>query len=941
MAGRARPLFRDADRCVPESGKVWEEKAMGEVAESGRLEEAETRGVPWKLWGPYLSERQWGTVREDYSENGDAWGYFTHDQARSRAYRWGEDGLAGVCDDRQRLCFALALWNGRDPILKERLFGLSNAEGNHGEDVKEYYFYLDSTPTHSYMKYLYKYPQAAYPYDDLVRTNRSRTREEFEYELLDTGVFHEDRYFDVFVEFAKAAPEDLLIRITAANRGPEPAVLWLLPHLWFRNTWATGELPEKPVLRQAAGGSGLLSLEAEHAELGAYCWCCEGADELLFTENVTNTERIFGTPNAGPYVKDAFHRFLIAGERAAVNPGREGTKAAAVYRRVVEAGGAAVVRLRLGRRTQTADPAHERGTPFGDAYDRIFEARIREADAFYEELSPPALSDDQKNVMRQALAGMLWTKQYYYFDVDKWLAEHQAHPLLGGSRAIRNREWFHMVNDDIISMPDKWEYPWYAAWDLAFHTYPLNIVDHAFARRQLDLMLSEVYLHPSGQIPAYEWNFGDVNPPVHAIATLLNFNTERALDGRGDVEYLKSAFQRLLLNFTWWVNRKDVSGRNLFSGGFLGLDNIGVFDRSARLPTGGHLEQADGTAWMALFSQNMLEIALELSLHDRAYEDMAGKFLEHFFWIAAAMDRAGDNRDELWDEEDGFFYDLLRLPDGTAQRLKVQSLVGLLPLCASTVVSRDIIARNPRFLERAREFIRRHRQILGTLHPPEKPGENGFHLLSILDERKLRRVLARMLDEEGFLSPHGIRSLSKWHQDHPFVFSVHGEEHRVEYLPAESNTGMFGGNSNWRGPVWFPVNLLIIRALFQLHLYYGEGFAVECPTGSGRRMTLREVGLELTRRLTGIFLRGPDGRRPVYGGTEKFQSDPHWRDLILFYEYFHGDNGAGLGASHQTGWTGMVARLIQTAAYLQEPGLRDRERRIGTGIYRRSDEERR
>jgi hypothetical protein len=844
--------------------------------------------------------------------------------------------LAGVSDDKQRLCFSLALWNTQDPILKERLFGLSNAEGNHGEDVKEYYFYLDSTPTHSYMKYLYKYPHAAFPYRDLVQTNRGRNRQEMEYELLETGVFNDDRYFDVFVEYAKAAPDDLLIRVTACNRGPEEAPLHVLPHLWFRNSWAPGDSPVKPLLRQMDGRGGQTAIAAEHPELGAYTLHCEGAEELLFTENETNAERIFGIPNPTPFVKDAFHNYLIGGRQEAVNPKKQGTKVAALYRLTVGAGQSATIRLRLREASLPRSQDRSGLEVFGSGFEQVFAARIREADLFYEDITPPGLDDDRRNVMRQAMAGMLWTKQYYYFDVDRWLAENKAHPLLDGQRETRNRDWFHMANDNIISMPDKWEYPWYAAWDLAFHTIPLNIIDHDFARQQLDLMLSGFYLHPSGQIPAYEWNFGDVNPPVHAIATLLNYTVEKHTDCRDEVDYLKSAFQKLLLNFTWWVNRKDPSGRNLFSGGFLGLDNIGVFDRSAKLPTGGYLEQADGTAWMALYCQNMLEIALEISLHDPAYQEMAGKFLEHFFWIAAAMDRAGEHQDELWDEEDGFFYDLLRLPDGSAQRIKVRSMVGLLPLCAATVISRQIIEKNPRFLGRARQFLTRHKQVLSTIHPPEKPGENGTHLLCILNEVKLRRVLTRMLDEERFLSPYGIRSLSKVHKDHPYVFNVHGEEYRVEYLPAESNTGMFGGNSNWRGPVWFPVNLLIIRGLFQLHLYYGEDFKIECPTGSGRFMTLREVAFDLIHRLESIFLRDPEGRRPVYGGAEKFQSDPHWRDHILFYEYFHGDKGAGLGASHQTGWTGIIARLIQVAGYLEKQVIPKGYTRPGMMNYRRS-----
>jgi hypothetical protein len=894
--------------------KPEEASIMSSTAEDRRLHESREKGIVWKKWGPYLSERQWGTVREDYSENGDAWSYFTHDQARSRAYRWGEDGLAGLSDDKQRLCFCLALWNGKDPILKERLFGLTNSEGNHGEDVKEYYFYLDSTPTHSYMKYLYKYPQDAYPYDDLIRTNKARTRREMEYELIDTGVFDGDRYFDVFVEYAKESPEDILISITAHNRGPETATLHVLPTLWFRNTWSWREGVQKPVLRAVPGKKGVSVIEAEHPVLGRRFLVCEGEVPLLFTENETNRARIFGDPNAGPYVKDGINDFVVLGRQSAVNPGGTGTKAAPHCELEVGAGKIARVRLRL-----TDTPPGEMRTPFGNGFDNVFSLRLREADEFYKNITPPSLSEDEGRVMRQALAGMLWSKQYYYFELDIWLAEHGAHPLLGGRRSMRNREWFHMVNDDIISMPDKWEYPWYAAWDLAFHAIALQMVDYDFAKQQLDLMLSEAYLHPSGQIPAYEWNFGDVNPPVHAFATLFNFMSERELKGGGDTEYLKTAFQKLLLNFTWWVNRKDENGDNIFSGGFLGLDNIGVFDRSALLPTGGHLEQADGTAWMALYCQNMLEIALEIASHDRSYEALATKFLEHFLWIAASMDRVGDNQDELWDEEDGFFYDLLKLPDGSAKRIKVRSMVGLLPLCAATVVSGETVRQFPRFLERAREFVARHKELLVNIHPVEKPGEQGRYLLSALNEQKLRRVLARMLDEERFLSPYGVRSLSRWHLDHPFVMNVHGEEFKVKYLPAESDTGMFGGNSNWRGPVWMPVNLLVIRGLLQHYLYYGDTFTVECPTGSGRQMSLCQVAAELTRRLSRIFLRDDEGKRPVYGGNRKFQTDPYWRDYVLFYEYFHGDNGAGLGASHQTGWTGVVAKLIQIQGFLDSP----------------------
>ena len=875
--------------------------------ERQRLQQA--KDIAWKNWGPYLSERQWGTVREDYGDSGNSWDYFSHDQARSRAYRWGEDGLGGICDDKQRLCFALALWNGRDPILKERLFGLTNSEGNHGEDVKEYYFYLDSTPTHSYMKYLYKYPQAAFPYDNLVRTNRNRSRDELEYELLDTWAFNEDRYFDVFVEYAKAAPEDVLIRITAHNRGPEAATLHLLPTLWFRNTWRWNEGSATPRLTAV----GAADIGASHAELGEYVLHCEGAPELLFTENDSNNQRLFNSPNETPFVKDGFHERIVIGRRDAVNPAQTGTKSAAWYCLEIAAGQQVQVRLRLS----SGAAAESDAPPFGSGYDAVFAARTSEADGFYDSITPPALNEDQRRVMRQALAGMLWSKQYYYFDLDRWLEEHQAHPLHGVKRPnVRNRHWFHMINDDIISMPDKWEYPWYAAWDLAFHTIPLNMVDPDFGREQLNLMLSSTYLHPNGQIPAYEWNFGDVNPPVHASATLFSYFTARQETGSADIAFLKEAFQKLLLNFTWWVNRKDPGGRNVFEGGFLGLDNIGVFDRSSPLPTGGSLEQADGTAWMAFYAQNMLEMAIELALHDAVYEEMVIKFLEHFLWIASSMDRMGEQADELWDDEDGFFYDVLRLPDGSATRLKVRSMVGLLPLCATTVFSPEVLEKLPRVRARIREFLERTPELSANIAPPDKPGVNGRHLLAVVNEEKLRRILTRMLDEERFLSPYGIRSLSKWHQDHPYVFTVRGEEFRVQYLPAESNNGMFGGNSNWRGPVWMPVNLLIVRALLQFYLYYGDGFRIECPTGSGREMNLFQVAQELAARLSAIFLRDESGRRPVFGGSDKFQNDPHFRDHVLFYEYFHGDNGAGLGASHQTGWTGIVAKLIQLFGYL-------------------------
>jgi hypothetical protein len=882
------------------------------TAEHKRLEEARLQKVPWKKWGPYLSERQWGTVREDYSEGGDAWDYFSHDQARSRAYRWGEDGLAGISDDKQRLCFALALWNGNDPILKERLFGLTNTEGNHGEDVKEYYFYLDSTPTHSYMKYLYKYPQGAFPYSDLVETNRRRGRHEFEYELIDTGAFDQDRYFDVFVEFAKAAPEDLLIQVTVCNRGPEAAPLHVLPTLWFRNHWSWHSVPDRPALEQIAKNV----IKATDPRLGERYLYCEGEPPLLFTENETNTQRIFGVPNRSPYVKDGINNYVVHGQEGAVNPDKKGTKAAAHYRITVGPGECRVIRFRLCDK----DPATlaqgngAAGSPFGGGFGEALESRWREADSFYAAITPASLGADAANVYRQALAGVLWSKQFYYYDVDKWLEERGSGPFKATRKAApRNDQWHHMYNGDIISMPDKWEYPWYAAWDLAFHVLPLTLVDPDFGKQQLRLMLREHYMHPNGQIPAYEWNFGDVNPPVHAWSTLFTYRLEQALKGEGDREWLKSSFQKLLLNFTWWVNRKDRSGRNVFEGGFLGLDNIGVFDRSAPLPTGGYLEQADGTAWMALFCQNMLEIAAELAQTDADYGDMALKFCEHFLWIGSAMAHLGGDTG-MWDEEDGFFYDVLRLPDGRAQRLKVRSMVGLLPLCAATVYESRLLAKYPELLERFMWFLDARPELCAAIHDPRKVGVASRRLGSILDETKLRRVLAKMLDENEFLGPYGLRSLSRYHADHPYVIHAGGREYRVSYLPAESDTGMFGGNSNWRGPVWMPVNTLIVRALLQYYAYYGNEFTVECPTGSGRQMNLYEVAEEITRRLAGIFLRNAEGRRPVYGGTHKFQADPHWRDLILFYEYFHGDNGAGLGASHQTGWTGIIARAMHLFA---------------------------
>jgi hypothetical protein len=888
-------------------------------AEQKRLEEAREGKVPWKQWGPYLSERQWGTVREDYSEGGDAWNFFTHDHARSRAYRWGEDGIAGISDDKQRLCFALALWNGKDSILKERLFGLTNSEGNHGEDVKEYYFYLDSTPTHSYMKYLYKYPQAAYPYADLIETNRRRTRDEMEYELLDTGVFNDNRYFDVFVEYAKDGPEDILVKITAYNRGPESAELHLLPTLWFRNDWAdwiteANRAAGKPDLSQIKAAAGTSAVKARHSLLGELIFSCEGEVPLLFTENSTNNERLFpGQPNATPYVKDGINNCVVQGDQAAVNPDKQGTKVSAHYRLKVAPQGSATVRLRLSAKGSAAQGSGSMGDskPFGPEFDAIFAARLKEADEFYRSVTPPSVSPDAANVMRQAIAGMLWSKQFFFFDGDSWLEEHNSHPLHTGYHNARNSEWFHMLNRDIVSMPDKWEYPWYAAWDLAFHTLPISIVDPDFAKEQMMLMLKNVYLHPSGQMPAYEWNFSDVNPPVHAFATLFLHRTEQALRGETDLDFLRATFNKLVLNFTWWVNRKDRFGKNVFEGGFLGLDNIGVFDRSAPLPTGGHLEQADGTAWMALFSQNMMELAVELAAHDPTYEEMVVKFAEHFMYIAAAMNRPG--QDGMWDDEDGFYYDILQLPNGSATRLKVRSMVGLLPLCAATVIEKWQRERIPEAMKQLYERWGRIPELLKTIHATG-PGQFGVAergILALVTTERLRRILTKMLDENEFLGPYGIRALSKFHDQHPFIFHVNGQEYRVDYLPAESNTGMFGGNSNWRGPVWMPVNALIIRALLNFYLYYGDTFKIECPTGSGKMMNLFEVSKEIADRLSRIFLRNEQGKRPVYGGTEKFQSDPHWRDHILFHEYFHGDNGAGLGASHQTGWTGLVAKTIQ------------------------------
>src|SRR5258705_8401231 len=795
-----------------------------------RLEESREKRAHWQRWGPYLSERAWGTVREDYSPYGNAWEYLPHDQARSKAYRWNEDGIAGICDRHQHICFALALWNGRDPILKERIFGLTGNEGNHGEDVKEYYYYLDSTPTHSYMKYLYKYPQAPFPYADLVETNKRRSRDDFEYELLDTGVFKDDRYFDVFVEYAKEGPEDILVRITAANRGPDAAELHLLPTLWFRNDWsawiaASNRAAEKPILKQIEAAAGTSAVAVRHPLLGKYIFSCEGDVPLLFTENETNHELLFpGEKNESPHVKDGINNCVVHGNQDAVNPDKKGTKVAAHYESNVGSGEIKVIRLRLSSSFPDVKAKH-----FGKQFDEVFAARLREADEFYESVTPPSVGEDAAKVMRQALAGMLWSKQFFFFDGVNWLDEHRSNPLHHGYRNSRNSEWFHMLNQDVISMPDKWEYPWYAAWDLAFHTLPLSIVDPDFAKRQMELMLRAAYLHPNGQMPAYEWNFSDVNPPVHAFATLFLHRTEQRLRGETDLDFLKSTFNKLLLNFTWWWNGKDRFGKNVFEGGFLGLDNIGVFDRSAPLPTGGHLEQADGTAWMALFSQNMVELAAELTPLDHTYEPMIMKFAEHFFYIGSAMNKPGS--DGMWDEEDGFYYDLLRLPDGSSQRLKVRSLVGLLPLCATTVIEKSIREKIPQTIANIQERMRRMPELMQTIHPTG-PGHFGFAergIMALVNPQRLRRILIKMLDESEFLGPYGIRSLSKFHQQHPYIFRRDGQEHRVDYLPAESNTGMFGGNSNWRGPVLMPVNVLILRAPLNFYLYYGNNFKNEIP----------------------------------------------------------------------------------------------------------------
>lgn len=870
-------------------------------AEEKRLVDSRN-GVAWKKWGCYLSDRQWGTVREDYSSTGEAWDYFSHDQSRSRAYRWGEDGLAGISDSRQFLCFAIALWNGADPIIKERLFGLTGSEGNHGEDVKEYYFYLDNTPTHSYMKYLYKYPQAAFPYEQLVNGNKHRSRKEREFELLNTGVFEGDRYFDVVVEYAKNSPQDITIQISITNHAPESQTIHLLPSLWFRNTWAWDN-SQKPSLQAHSKDA----IAASHEQLGQMWLYCPESKELLFTENESNYQRLFGTANSSQYVKDGINDYIVNGE-ASVNPQQQGTKASAHYELAIASGETKVVRLRL---CDISPDVLVLGTEA-----EIVATRLREANEFYQQISPFAMTDDMRNVQRQAFAGMLWSKQYYNYFVKPWLEGDPNTPTPSSDRLKgRNSQWFHLESEDILSMPDKWEYPWFAAWDLAFHTIPIAMIDPDFAKRQLDVITREWFMHPNGQIPAYEWAFGDVNPPVHAWATYRVYKIEQKMHGKGDRIFLERVFQKLLLNFTWWVNRKDREGKNVFEGGFLGLDNIGVFDRSAELPTGGYIEQADGTSWMGMYCLNMLTIALELAKENHVYEDIATKFFEHFLYIADAMNKVGEKHTELWDEEDGFYYDVLNLPSGNQLKLKVRSLVGLIPLFAVQTLDPELLDQLPEFKNRMHWFISHHPELTHNVACMESCGIGSRRILAICYREKLERILTKMLDESEFLSDYGIRALSKFHKDHPYIWKAKGSEYRVDYEPAESSSGLFGGNSNWRGPIWMPVNYLIIESLQKFHHFYGDSFQIEYPTGSGNLMTLSDVAAELSQRLINIFVKDESGDRAVNdsqnGKKSKFDSDPNWQDLVLFHEYFHGDNSSGIGASHQTGWTGLVAKLIQ------------------------------
>jgi hypothetical protein len=885
------------------------------IAEEERLAQDRDRSAYWKRWGSYLSERQWGTVREDYSPNGTAWEYFPHDHARSRAYRWGEDGIAGISDTHQRLCFAIALWNGEDTILKERMFGLTGNEGNHGEDVKEYFFYLNNTPTHSYMKYLYKYPQAAFPYTQLVEENRRRSKQEFEFELLDTGVFDGDRYFDIYVEYAKASPEDILIQIEVINRGSEAKTLHLLPTLWFRNTWSWGDKQEKPILKSNSVNPKLSIIEADHPTLGKRSLYCDGTPNLLFTENETNNERLFGVANASPYVKDGINDYIVLGRKDAINPDQTGTKCSAYYPLLVAPGETQTVRLRLRDR-----PPFEGGlggskeTLLGQEFTNIVRDRQLEADEFYQRICSLPISEDERNVQRQAFAGLLWNKQFYHYVVHDWLQGDPGNPPPPPERLNgRNHEWLYLFNEDILSMPDKWEFPWFASWDLAFHLIPLAQIDPDFAKNQLNILTREWYMQPNGQIPAYEWAFSDVNPPVQAWAAFKIYQIEQKKYGRSDRQFLERVFQKLLLNFTWWVNRKDVEGKNVFQGGFLGLDNIGVFDRGAKLLDGEYINQSDGTSWMAMYCLNMLTIALELAKENPTYEDIASKFFEHFVYITDAIDGIGDRQLALWDETDGFFYDALYLPDGNHFLMKVRSIVGLVPLFAVATPDLEVLKQFPGFKKRTEWFIENRPDLIQNFCLKTEDIKTKM-LMSIAEPEKLRRLLAKMLDENEFLGSFGIRALSKFHAEHPYVLQINGNEYRIDYEPAESTTNLFGGNSNWRGPVWFPINYLIIESLQKYHHYFGDDFKVECPTGSGQMMTLLEVANELSQRLIRTFLKDANQRRPVNGGIDPFQTNPHWYDLILFHEYFHGDNGAGLGASHQTGWTGLVATLIQQCA---------------------------
>jgi hypothetical protein len=878
------------------------------TAEQLRLQESTEKRAHWKRWGPYVSERAWGTVREDYSADGDAWHYFPFEHAHQRAYRWNEDGLAGICDRHQHLCFAIALWNGRDRILKERLFGLSGPQGNHGEDVKEQYFYLDSTPTHSYMKYLYKYPHAAFPYDKLVWENTQRGRNVSEYELLDTGVFDGDRYFDVFVEYAKVSPDDVLIRVTAFNRGPEAAPLDIVPTLWCRNRWSWNPKEKRPVIGVWGSEPAVTAVSVDDELYGRRFLYFEGTPDLLFTENETNVQAVFGAPNPQPFVKDGINDFIVAGAAGAVNPARTGTKCGARYHATVPAGGSVVLQLRW------TDEPH--ATPFTQTFADVFRARIAEADEFYATVIPPDLSEDARNVMRQAFAGLLWSKQYYHYDVREWLSGDPGQPPPPDARKEgRNHDWVHLNNADVISMPDKWEYPWYASWDLAFHCIPLSLVDATFAKEQLVLLLREWYMAANGQLPAYEWNFSDVNPPVHAWSALRVFRIDRRLNGRGDLVFLERVFHKLLLNFTWWVNRKDAQENNIFEGGFLGLDNIGVFDRNHLPPGCGELEQSDATSWMAMFTLNMLGIAMELAAEDAAYEDIATKFFEHFLAIAHAMTNRGDKSLCLWNDEDGFFYDVLH-KDGERIPLRVRSVVGLMPLFAVEILEPQVLRKLDGFRARMEWFLQNRPDLTSNVASMIEHGDTARRLLSVVDADRLRRILRIMLDESEFLSPHGIRALSRAHLEHPYRLQLDGGEQIVDYEPGESTNALFGGNSNWRGPVWFPINYLIVESLQKFDYYFGGDFTIECPTGSGRTMTLWDVTTELSQRLSSIFLR-QNGRRPVFGELERFQTDPHWRDLVLFFEYFHGDTGLGLGASHQTGWTAVVAKLLQQSGEKQ------------------------